>query len=121
MNRIATIFVFAVILFSGCLKKDPTSEVTFSVRETSLDNPPFTLEYTSDKAGGTTIGSNNDNYWTSGKVILEQGQYISLKVSCSEPLYALDLYIYINGNLWKTASLTNPTPYTSVSGYVPAE
>lgn len=121
MNRIALLFVLAVIFFSGCLKEDPTSEVTFSVRETSQANPPFALEYTSDKAGGTTIGSNNDNYWTSGKVILEQGQYVSLKVSCSEPLYALDLYIYVNGNLWKTASMANPTPYMSVSGYVPGD
>lgn len=120
MNRLALFAFFAVMLI-GCEKRTPTSEVTFSVSETSQANPAFNIEYTSDRAGGTTIGSNNDNYWTSGKLVLEQGQYASLTVRCTEPIYQMSLSIFVNGNLWKTASLANPTPSASVNGYIPAE
>lgn len=119
MKQIYMLLFFAVLLF-GC-RKVPTSEITYSVSETSQANPSFNLEYTSDQSGGTTIGSNNDNSWSSGKLILEQGQYVSLTVSCSEPVYQLSLSIFVNGNLWKNTSLNNPTPATSVSGYLPAE
>lgn len=120
MKRLA-IFAFFAIFLIGCEKRTPTSEVTFSVYETSQDNPEFSIEYTSDRAGGTTIGSNNDNYWTSGKLILEQEQYASLTVSCTAPIYQMNLSIFVNGNLWKTTSLANPAPSASVSGHIPAE
>lgn len=120
MIRLATVLFFAVVLI-GCEKKVPTLEVTFSVNETSQANPEFTIEYTSDRIGGTTIGSNNDDYWTSGKIVLEQGQYASLTVNCTEPEYQMSLTIFVNGHIWKTTTLANPTPSASVSGYLPAE
>lgn len=120
MIRLAIILLFSIVL-TGCEKKVPTLEVTFSVRETSQANPAFSFEYTSDLSGGTTIGSNNDDYWTSGEIVLEQGQYASLTVNCTEPTYQMTLTILVNGHIWKTTTLANPTPSVVVSGYLPAE
>lgn len=119
MNRILTCSLISILLL-GCEREVPTSEVTFSIHENSAANPSFSLEYTSDQSGGTTVGSNNDNYWTSGKVVLKQGQYISLKATCIEPTFDLVLYIYIDGGFWKTASISAPTSTITLSGEIPA-
>lgn len=121
MKTAAYGLLFILLACTSCRKETPVAEVTYSVHETSQAAPSYSIEYTSDQAGGTTVGSNNDNYWTSGKIPLKQGQYISLKVSSTDPEYALQLYIYINGNLWKMSSLNSPVPSVTISGYVPAD
>lgn len=120
MKRLLT-FALVSTLLIGCEREVPTSEVTFSIHENSLANPSFGLEYTNDQSGGTVVGSNSDNYWTSGKVVLKQGQYISLKATCTEATFDLVLYIYINGGLWKTTSMSAPTSSVTLSGEIPAD
>ena len=120
MKRLAYIPLL-ILLLMGCEREIPTAEVTYSIFENSSANPSFSIEYTSDQAGGTTIGSNNDNYWTSGKLILKQGQFISLKTTCTEPIFDLQLFIFINGNQWKSVSVSNPTNTITLSGEIPAQ
>jgi hypothetical protein len=120
MKRLA-FFIAISVCFFGCTKEIPTSEVTFSVSEISTDAPTFGIEYTSDQAGSTAVASRDGNYYTSGKIVLKQGQFISLKTTCSAPLYQLRLNIFINGNLWKTGEMNNPTSSFTLSGEIPSE
>lgn len=98
-----------------------TTEVTYTVHENSQAVPSYSIEYTSDEGGGTTLGSNNDNYWTSNKLTLTKGQYAYLKVTCTEPEFTLSLNIFVNGNLWKTTSISNPTTTVTLSGNLPSD
>jgi hypothetical protein len=113
--------LFAALLFSACKKEDMTAEVTYSVHETSQAAPSYAIEYTSDEGGGTTLASNNDNAWASNKIILTKGQFAYLKVTCTEPEFTLSLNIFVNGNLWKSTSISNPTTTITLSGNVPSD
>lgn len=120
MKTLAFFLAISVCLL-GCTKEVPTSEVTFSVTEVSADLPTYGIEYTSDQAGSTSVASRDGTNYTSGKIVLKQGQFISLKTTCTAPLYALRLNIFINGNLWKTGEMNNPTASFTLSGDIPSE
>lgn len=111
----------SVFGFSGCKKEVAPANVTYSVYEVSAGTPEYGIEYTSDKAGGTMVTSYNTEHYSSGKIELEQGQFISLKVTCTAPVYELQLSIFVNGNLWKTGELNSPTSSVTVSGNIPQD
>ena len=113
--------LFVTLLFSACKKEDMTAEVTYTVHENSQSAPSYTIEYTSDEGGGTTLGSNNDDYWSSAKLPLTKGQYAYLKVTCADPEFILSLNIFVNGNLWKSTSISNPNTTVTLSGNVPSD
>ncbi len=114
------ILFFALVLVS-CNKEEETIEVTFTIRENSASAPTYNITYTSDQTGTSSIASNNDNHWTSDKRILTKGQFVSLQTECTEPEFALVLYIYVNGNLWKSANMNNPTASAVISGNLPSD
>ncbi len=120
MKRLA-FFLAISISFFGCTKEVATSEVSFSVSEISQDTPTYGIEYTSDQNGSTATASRDGTNFSSGKIVLKQGQFISLKTNCTAPLFALRLNIFINGNLWKTGEMNSPTSTFTLSGGVPAE
>jgi hypothetical protein len=110
-----------VLLFSSCEKDPKTLEVSFSVRENSMDAPSYSITYTSDISGSSAVASNNDEFWASSKLQLKQGQFVSLQTECTAPLYELVLCIYVNGQLWKKEEMQNPTTTFVLSGNLPAE
>jgi hypothetical protein len=120
MNRIVYISVFIALAFTACKKEIPTSNVTYSITETSAASPAYDIIYTSDKAGGQMVTQYNTPNYSSGKIELEQGQFISMTVSCNEPVYTLSCNIFINGNLWKSTSFSSGGEVT-LSGTIPAE
>lgn len=120
MNRLA-FFLAISICFFGCTKEVPTSEVYFSVSEISTDTPTYGIEYTSDQNGSTATTSRDGNNFSSGKIVLKQGQFISFKTTCTAPLFSLRLNIFINGNLWKTGEMNSPTSSFALSGNIPSE
>ncbi len=111
----------SILLFSSCKKEPDTLEVSFAVRENSVDAPEYTIIYTSNITGSSTVGSNNDEYWSSSKLQLKQGQFVSLKTECTAPLYELVLFIYVNGQLLKKEEMQNPTASFVICGNLPAE
>ena len=119
MKKFLAAAITGVFLFGNCSKEDPVASVSYSISESSPATPQYQIEYTSDQAGGTTVTSNNSTGWSSGKVTLKQGQFVMLKCSCSDPEYTLHLNIFVNGNLWKTASFSNAIPSLTLSGNVP--
>lgn len=121
MKKLLFLFTICSFLAFSCNKETPTANVTFEVRETSPATPTFTVEYTADKSGGTHQGGTASSAYSSGSIELLQGQYVQLKTSCSDPTYELHLYIYVNGDLWQTAVMSNPTPSKTLDGYVPAD
>lgn len=121
MKRYLFLCALLTIFFSGCKKEVPTSEVYYTLNETSTAAPQYGIEYTSDQAGGTTVTSYSSANYTSGKVTLKQGQFISMKVTCNEPVYNFALSIFVNGNLWKTGTLNSPGGSVTVSGNIPVE
>lgn len=91
-------------------------KVSYSISESSVDSPTFNITYTSDKSGGTTSGSSASNYWNSGTILLEKGQFISMTVECSAPLYDLIIDVYVDGNVWERRQLQNPGGSVTISG-----
>jgi hypothetical protein len=120
MKPILLSFIVCAVLLCGCQKKALTSEVVYYITETSAATPAYEIMYTNDIAGGQIVTSYNTNTYSSGKITLEQGQFITMKVSCTEPVYTLNCSIFINGNLWKTGSLNSGGSLT-LSGEIPAE
>jgi len=120
MKRLVFFFAISACFF-GCTKEVPTSEVTFTVTEVSPDQPTYGIEYTSDQSGSTAVASRDGTNYSSGKIVLKQGQFISMKTTCAAPVFALRLSIFINGNLWKTGEMNNPTSSFTLSGDIPSE
>jgi hypothetical protein len=121
MKRLLPFLLLAASGFSACEKEMPVSEVVYSITETSAAAPSYGIEYTNDQAGGTAVTSYNTSSYSSGKIKLRQGQFISMKVSCTDPTYELRCSIFINGNLWKTGSIEAPDGSITLSGDIPAE
>lgn len=120
MKHLLVFGSFVLFALYGCKKEVPTSEVVYSITETSAAAPAYEIVYTNDKSGGQMVTSYNTASYSSGKIVLEQGQYISMKVTCSEPTYNLNCSIFINGNLWKAGSFGSGGELT-LSGNIPAE
>jgi hypothetical protein len=108
--------IFILFLFGNCQKDDPETKITYSVKEFSADSPSFNMTYTSDKSGATTTGNSSASAWTSNGIILRKGQFVSLTVDCSAPLYDFTLYIYVDGNLWQKKDMNNPEGSVTISG-----
>lgn len=107
--------------FSSCKKEVPTLKVTYVVRELSQATPEYSIIYTGDVAGGSNVASNNDNHWSSDELELKQGQFVSLKSECTAPEYQIKLTIYVNGQIWKEETYSNPSGSLTISGNLPAE
>ncbi|GAB4138078.1 MAG: hypothetical protein Fur0041_12990 [Bacteroidia bacterium] len=107
------------MLLVSCSKTDPEQRVTFSVRELSPEAPTYTITWTSDKSGGSTVSSASSDAWTSPSAMLPSGQNISLRTECNAPVYDLMLYIYINGNLMDTKALRQPEQSATLSVTIP--
>jgi hypothetical protein len=114
--RFAAIFVFVLFIFGNCKKETIEQKFVFSVRETSADSPSYNITYTSDKSGGTTTVSSSGATWSSGVVILEPGQFITMKVDCTAPLFDITFSVFINGFLWESRIMHNPNPSMTISG-----
>src|ERR1044071_6225535 len=99
MKRFAFFALGITVLFTSCKKEEPTTKVTYEVRETSPATPSFTIEYTSDKSGGSQVSGSSSAIFSSGDLELLQGEYVKMKVTCSDPTFELHMYIYVNGNL----------------------
>lgn len=120
MRSVVYICFCLALSFTACKKEIPTSSVTYSISETSAAAPAYDIIYTMDKAGGQMVTQYNTPNYSSGKIELEQGQHISMTVSCNEPTYTLNCNIFVNGNLWKSASFSSGGSVT-LSGTLPAE
>jgi hypothetical protein len=116
MPRLAAISVFILILFGNCHKETPEQKISYSVRESSVDSPSFNISYTSNKSGTTTIANSSAATWSSGGIILEKEQFISMTVDCSAPLFDFVLSVYVDGNLWEQKEMHNPTTSVTISG-----
>lgn len=109
--------ILALFLFSQCKKDQPQElKVSYTVYETSQDQPTFNISFTSDKSGTTNQASSAAETWTSGEILLEQGEFISMKVDCTAPTYDLTMRIYVSGFLWKEQHFSSPTASASLSG-----
>lgn len=120
MKRALPFLLLVLFAFAGCKKETPTVEVTYSISERSAATPAYNIEYTSDQSGGTTVTSYNTASYSSGRITLKQGQFISMKVTCSDPTYELFCTIFVNGNTWKTGTLNSPSGSLTLSGNLPA-
>ncbi|CAN5873128.1 hypothetical protein BH11BAC7_BH11BAC7_16430 [soil metagenome] len=116
MLRLAAISVFILLLFGNCHKEDPDHKISYGVKETSMDSPTFSISYTSDKSGATTVGSSSSASWESGTIELKREQFISLKVDCNAPLFDFVLSVYVDGHLWDRKEMHNPTSSITISG-----
>lgn len=116
MARPAAIFILVLFLFGNCKKETIEQKFTFSVSETSADSPSYNITYTSDKSGGTTMVNSSAASWNSGVVVLEPGQFVSMKVDCTAPLFDIKLSVFINGYLWESKEMHNPTSSKTISG-----
>jgi hypothetical protein len=115
MKHFSAIAVLVVLLFAQCKKEEPL-KVTYSVREDSMEQPSYSITYTSDKIGSSTIASSSGDYWNSDPVFLDRGQFVSLKVNCTSPVFDLVLRVYVNGFLWQEKAMHNPTASATISG-----
>jgi hypothetical protein len=116
MFRFAAIFILVLFLFGNCKKETIEQKYIFSVSETSADSPSYNITYTSDKSGGTTTVSSSAAHWSSSTIILEPGQFISMKVDCTAPVFEIKLSVYVNGYLWDSKTMHNPISSTTISG-----
>jgi hypothetical protein len=115
MLRLAAISCLILVLFGGC-RKDPEHKITYTVNETSQDNPSYNITYTSDKSGATTQANSSSASWSSGGIILNQDQFISMTVDCTAPTFEFIICVYVNGNLWDRKVMQDPTPSMTISG-----
>jgi hypothetical protein len=120
MKSVVHICIFLALAFTACKKEIPTSDVVYSITETSSASPAYDIVFTNDVAGGQMVTQYNTPSYSSGKIELQQGQNISMRVSCSAPLYSLNCNIFINGNLWKSGSFSSGGELV-LSGQIPAE
>jgi hypothetical protein len=116
MIRIITLSFLIVFLFSNCQKQKPEMKISYKVTESSVDSPSFNITYTSDKSGTSTQANSSSDYWSSGGIILNDGQFISMTVDCSAPHYDFVVTIYKDGNIWQSQELHNPTGTITLSG-----
>jgi hypothetical protein len=120
MKRFLLLCIVPLLLY-GCTKEKPVAEVVYALHETSPAAPQYGIEYTNDQTGGTMVTSYSSANYASGKIVLKQGQYVSMKVTCSDPSYNFSLSIFVNGNLWKTGTLNAPGGSVTISGNIPTE
>ena len=121
MKRLLFLCALTVFLFSGCKKEPSTAEVVFALHETSTAAPQYGIQYTNDQSGGTMVTSYSTANYSSGKIVLKQGQFVSMTVTCSDPAYSFSISIFVNGNLWKTGTLNAPGGSATVSGNIPLD
>jgi hypothetical protein len=116
MLRSAALFILILFLFGNCKKETIEQKIVFSVSETSADSPSYNITYTSDKSGGTTMSNSSSATWSSGAIILEPGQFVTMKVDCTAPVFDIKFSVFINGYLWESKTMHNPTPSMTISG-----
>jgi hypothetical protein len=110
------ISVVILMLFGNCRKESPEHKITFSVRENSTDSPSYNITYTSGKSGATTQANSSSSSWTSGGIILNKDQFITMTVDCTAPTFELVFSVYVDGNLWDRKTMQDPTATMTISG-----
>ncbi|HEU4716303.1 MAG TPA: hypothetical protein VFU15_00640 [Bacteroidia bacterium] len=115
MKRLVYFFPLFCVLLSSCRKQDTTVKIAYDIKELSSDNPSYTITYTSDKSGNSKQVSTSDPLWNSGYIELPKGEYVSLRVDCSAPLYEFRISIYQEGVSVQETELFNPRGSASVS------
>jgi hypothetical protein len=86
------------------------------VQESTQDSPTYTISYTSDKSGATTIASSSSSSWNSGGIILTKEQFVSMTVECTAPTFELTFSVFVNGNLWDRKVMQDPVSTMTISG-----
>ena len=120
MQRLLLLSAFCILALTACKKEVATAKVTYTVHEVSAASPAmFSVEYTGTSGTVATTSSSED--WDSGILQLEQGKTVIMKVSCNEPSYQYSLSIFVNGNLWKTGTLSSPNGEVTISGEIPGD
>ncbi|HLG02622.1 MAG TPA: hypothetical protein VI731_03445 [Bacteroidia bacterium] len=102
------------LFFSQC-KKEELVKAYYTVAENSADAPSYSITYTSDKSGASTIAGSSEENWNSGSLLMEHGQFISLTVECTEPVYDFTLKIFTGGNLAAIEHFSNPARTKTIS------
>lgn len=115
MKRFILLLVLLPLLLANC-RKEETLKVTYTVRETSNAQPSYSITYTSDQGGNSTIASSSAENWSSNSILLEQGQFVSMKVESTAPQFDITLRIYVSGFLWKEAHFANPVASSKLDG-----
>lgn len=115
MKKLLLLLPVLLLLFGNCRKPEEL-KVTFTVRETSPSSPSYTITYTSDKSGNSNVANSTDENWSSDALLLEQGEFVSMKVESTAPQFDITLRIYVSGFLWKEAHFANPVASASLSG-----
>lgn len=116
MLRITVVALLILVLFGNCRRNDPEHKITYTVNETTTDNPSYNITYTSGKTGATTQANSSSASWSSGGIILNEGQFISMTVDCTAPTFELILCVYVDGNLWDRKVMQDPTASMTISG-----
>jgi hypothetical protein len=116
MKRLLILPVLLTLLFAQC-RKEQLLKVTYVVYEDSQDSPEYTITYTADKTGATAIASANRAGWESGTMLLEPGQFVSMKVDCNAPLFDIRFKILVNGYIFRQEEhMSTPTSSKTISG-----
>ncbi|MBI3510880.1 MAG: hypothetical protein HY064_09450 [Bacteroidetes bacterium] len=104
---------------SSCKKDKPIPlKVVYSVSEISSASPTYDIAFTSDKTGTTTISSSSSDHWSSPTLELDRGQFVSMKVDCTDPTFDIKFAIYINGYLFKNDEMQAPVSSKTISGNI---
>lgn len=115
MKRQFLYLLFLPLFFGNC-RKPQELKVTYKVIETSSSNPSYTITYTSDKSGNTNVASSSEQNWSSDVMLLEEGEFISMKTECTAPEFEIKMNIYVNGFLWKTETFSDPVVSKELKG-----
>lgn len=92
------------------------NKITFTIYESSAASPSYNVTYTSDKSGGTTQINSSEINWSSGEILLNQSQWITMTTDCTDPTFVIRMSVYVNGHLWERRDMTNPTSTMSIAG-----
>lgn len=117
MKQFLFLPILAILLFSQC-RKEETLKVIYTIAENSAAQPSFTITYTADKSGNSNIASSSAESWTSDVMLLEQGQFVSMKAECAAPEFEIKMNIFVNGFLWKTETFSDPVASKELKGNI---
>jgi hypothetical protein len=117
MKKLAIFLPLIIVLFASCRKNEPIPlKVAYKVYESSAAAPLYTITYTTDKSGSSTISSSSNSFWTSSDYELNPGQFVSMKVDCSDPTFDITFRIYVNGYLFREGKMQSPDNSETISG-----
>jgi hypothetical protein len=115
MKKLAGLFILLSFAAITCRKPEPL-KVSFNVLENSAASPTYSITYTSDQTGASSVSSSSGSNWSSPVTELERGQFVTMKVECSAPQFDITAQIFVNGFIWKTDRFSNPVSSLTVTG-----